>query len=119
MRWRTGNYKERLMANRFCSFHRDCTPGRRAASIAGGGKFLECAEGCGSAHGANPTDEIVATRLLIRGINAATMVTLRSSAPANVVVLMSLPPYDRKACNCSRTHFTMTLLFQFKKFTAY
>ena len=100
MRWRTGNYNECLMANRFCSFHRDCTPGRRAASIAGGGKFLECAEGCGSAHGANPTDEIVATRLLIRGINAAT-----------ITVPVSLPRKDFNACNCSRTHFTMTLLF--------
>ena len=111
MRWRTGNYNERLKANRFCSFHRESTPGRRAASLTGGGKFLVNAKVSGSDHGANPTDEIVAMRLLTRGINAATITVRRRSPPTNLVVLVSLPPYNRNACNCLRTHFTMTLLF--------
>lgn len=111
MRWRTGNYNERLKANRFCSFHRESTPGRRAASLTGGGKFLVNAKGCGSATGVNPTDEIVTMRLLTRGINAATITVRRRFPPTNLVVLVSLPPYNRNACNCFRTHFTMTLLF--------
>ena len=111
MRWRTGNYNERLKANRFCSFHRESTPGRRTALITLGGNLLVEARGAGSDHGANPTDEIVAMRLLTRGINASTIAVRRRFPPTNVVVLVSLPPYNRNACNCFRTHFTMTLLF--------